>query len=312
MILMLAIAMAGAAPDLRRVLEDFPHATAFRYGLKDDQGATMDCLKVVRSPKVGYLGVYHTLEKGSFTLKIARSMDLLNWRWVVDLDRHAHQGALFVAKNGFIVAFEKDAPRRGNWIRVRHYDSQANLFANQPSREFDAANTLSRFAEGTPSLVGYRENDGESVLELGMHYYRDGLVDRQARATLTNWKTWRAERAEAIDRAIEAHGVVGNIGDRDALEDQGRSLLLVEGMKVKDDWSSWGLYLVDRRTFEASPVRLTTHRGSRSFANPTVTACVSPQGKRCLVVTLFLPAQGAAEGEAGELLFYRELEAESP
>lgn len=312
MVVLLAVALTSAAPDLRRVLEDFPHATAFRYGLKDDQGATMDCLKVVPSPKVGYLGVYHTLENGAFTLKVARSMDLLNWRWVVDLDRHAHQGTLFVAKNGFVVAFEKDGPRRGNWIRVRLYEDQTSLFANRPSREFDAPNTLSKFAEGTPNILAYRTADGQPVVELGMHYYRDGVVDRQARATLTNWTTWRAERLEEADRAIEAYGVGGNIGDRDALDDQGRSLMLVEGMKVKDDWSTWGLYLVDRRTYEASPVRMTSHRGSKSFANPTVTACLSPQGKRCLVVTLFLPSQGAAEGEAGELLFYRELEADSP
>ncbi|MCW5943584.1 MAG: hypothetical protein KIS66_15235 [Fimbriimonadaceae bacterium] len=308
MTLTLAVALLSAAPDLRRVLEDFPHATAFRYGLKDDQGASMDCLKVVPSPKAGYLGVYHTLEKGAFTLKIARSMDLLNWRWVVDLDRHAHQGTLFVTNRSFIVAFEKDGPRRGNWIRVRQYEDQTSLYANRPSREFDAPNTLSKFAEGTPNVLSYRQGERETVLELGMHYYRDGVVDRQARATLTNWTTWKAAKQEAIDRAVEAFGVAGNIGDRDALNDQGRSSLLIEGMKVKDDWSSWGLYLVDRRTNEAAPVRMNTHRGSRSFANPTVTECLSPQGRRCLVVTLFLPSQGSAEGESGELLFYRELE----
>lgn len=302
----LGLVADGMGPDLRRVLEDFPSATAHRYGLRDDGGATMDCLKVVPSPKMGYLGIYHTMESGRFVLRVARSSDLLNWRRMVDVDTHAHQGTLHVMGQTVLAAYEKDAPGRGNWIRIQEYTSVDDLFDARPTRTFDVPNTLSHFAEGTPNFM--RVSPDREEIELGFHYFRNGEVDRQALGTLTQWRNWIAAPVAWLNEGIEAFGVRGNIGDRDAVDDGRRRWLLLEGKHTPGDWASWRLFLADRTTREVTPVNFRTHRGSRSFANPTATVCLSPSGKRAYVVTVFLPSEGAAEGEAGQLLYYREVE----
>ena len=62
------------APNLvRPAIEDVTAATTYRYTARDDQGISLDTLKVVPSPGGGYLGVYHTLSGGIFVTKLARS-----------------------------------------------------------------------------------------------------------------------------------------------------------------------------------------------------------------------------------------------
>jgi hypothetical protein len=46
-----------------------------------------------------------------------------------------------------------------------------------------------------------------------------------------------------------------------------------------------------------------THGGSTAFANPTATMLHDPAGRDAVMVTLFLPMEGAAPGEAGSLLY---------
>jgi photosystem II stability/assembly factor-like uncharacterized protein len=46
-----------------------------------------------------------------------------------------------------------------------------------------------------------------------------------------------------------------------------------------------------------------THGGSTAFANPTATMLRDPEGRDALMVTLFVPMEGAAPGEAGSLLY---------
>ncbi len=55
-----------------------------------------------------------------------------------------------------------------------------------------------------------------------------------------------------------------------------------------------------------------THGGSTAFANPTVTALTSPAGRPAIVATVFIPSEGAADGEGGELIYYRELVEHDP
>jgi hypothetical protein len=50
-----------------------------------------------------------------------------------------------------------------------------------------------------------------------------------------------------------------------------------------------------------------THKGSLSFANPSYSILSGPTGSRVIVVTLFLPVSGSAAGEAGELIYFRQL-----
>ena len=83
----------SAAPVLRSVIENVTQATAYRYFARDNEGTSLDGLKVLRNPKGGYLGVYHSLQQGVFTVKLAHSANLLTWVRVANLDINADDGA---------------------------------------------------------------------------------------------------------------------------------------------------------------------------------------------------------------------------
>ena len=108
-----------------------------------------------------------------------------------------------------------------------------------------------------------------------------------------------------MERAAAAVGeqVRGNIGDRDHLRYLGRDYDLIEAQGHRGDFATWRIYLHDRATGAAERLEVTTHGGSRAFANPTATMLRDPAGRDALMVTLFLPMEGAAPGEAGSLLY---------
>ena len=49
-----------------------------------------------------------------------------------------------------------------------------------------------------------------------------------------------------------------------------------------------------------------THGGSKSFGNPTATALKAPSGRDAVFVTVYVFSEGAAPGEIGPLIYYRE------
>jgi hypothetical protein len=303
----------GALP--RYALEDVVSATGYRYGAHDNLGNTLDTLKVIPSPSAGYLGVYHTLSGGVFVTKLAQSADLLTWTHVVDLDSHASQPTIAaLSDGGFLVAYEKDAGctgtgPNGNCLAFRHYASLATLLAGGYDTSFQAPRTLSNCAEGTPNIYGsdLAPDIYHSTIDVGFHFFRNCDVDRQARGTLRNFSSWTATVAGGLNQALEAFQPRGNIGDRDNVRFGGGSYNLHEVQFVKGDFGSWRVYLYDWSTGLASPLAIHTHRGSTAFANPTITSLLSPAGRPALVTTLFVPSQGAAPGEGGELIYYREL-----
>jgi hypothetical protein len=124
---------------------------------------------------------------------------------------------------------------------------------------------------------------------------------RLAPAARSSWST--SARTD-VDAALKAHGVTGNIGDRDVVSYQGATVKIIEAQATKA--GAWQLYLFDPSTKRATPLHVKTHEGSKSFANPSITRLRAPSGASALVVTLFLPLSGAAQGEAGELIYYRE------
>jgi hypothetical protein len=64
------------------------------------------------------------------------------------------------------------------------------------------------------------------------------------------------------------------------------------------------LYLYDRAGGTAQRLNIVTHGGSRALANPTATMLRDPAGRQAVMVTLFVPMEGAAPGEAGSLLYH--------
>ncbi len=303
---------AGASPQTRllaSVIEQVGAATAHRYGTRDDRGYSMDTLKVIPAGDGSYLGVYHSLIGGAFTTMLATSHDLVTWTHVADLEPNASQPTIARLPGGeFVVAFEKDtgctgSGPGGNCLGFERYPTLARLLAANPDRAFQAPRTLSKCAEGTPNIYGA----AGSAIDVGFHYFRNCDVDRQARGTLSGFTQWSASEQPGLDAPFEAFGPRGNIGDRDSLVFAGLSYNVHEVQFTKGDFGSWRAYLYDWSTRRAAPLAIRTHGGSTAFANPTATVLTAPSGRLAVLTTLFIPLQGAAKGEAGELVYYREL-----
>ena len=97
--------------------------------------------------------------------------------------------------------------------------------------------------------------------------------------------------------------MTGKIGDRDALTYGSNRYAVVEAQVGQPP--VWHIFLYDARRHVARALVPRTPGGSVGFANPAATIVRDPAGRRALVVTLFLPHEGAAPGETGELIYYR-------
>lgn len=301
------------SPDLRSIVEDVPGATAARYGVRDDAGGSMDGLKVVPAPGGGYLGTYHTDSDGLLVARVATSDDLLTWTRRAVLDEHASQPTLQVlGDGGVLVALEADtngSPAPRTWLRLMHYPDVGALLAGRPDRSFDVPHTQvpeASGAEGTPQIAHVRLGPdlASSSIEVAFHYLSDGGVDRQARGVLTDFTSWTAWPEPEVDEVLTSAGFTGHIGDRDSLELGGRRQVLLEARRTAD--GPWSTLLYDPAVRRVTPLQIRTAGGSTAFANPTVTWLRAPSGAPAVLVTLFLPASGAAPGEAGELVYYAE------
>ncbi|WP_367040157.1 hypothetical protein [Streptomyces sp. Je 1-332] len=287
---------------LAALAEDVTAADGHRYDTRDHTGRTMDAAQIAQGPDGGYLAVYHTLlNDGRFHAAVATSTDLRHWHRRHDFGPGTHQASLADdGRGGYVLAYEKD-PK--NHIAVRAYADRTALLDGRASRSFDAPRTLSRCAEGTPSITEARGN----TIELTGHYRADCDTDRQLRATLTGFRDWHATPDRRLDRALQNWGNGGNLGDRTPVELAGQRMLLVEGQRRRGDFGSWRTYAYDPVSGRADRLAISTHGGSRAFANPSATLVTDPRGRPALLVSLFIPAQGAAAGEAGQLVYWHKL-----
>ena len=288
--------VAEARTELRHYIEQVTRAAARKYALHDDAGHTMDGLKVIASADAGgFIGVYQTANATTFDAHLATSTDLLNWHWRVTLARQAAQPTIKAAGNGYVVALETDGD---NHLRLAYYDDWTALLTAHPSKRYDAPRTLSPCAEGTPNIY---EGDGLRV-DVGFHYWSECNVGRQARG-VTDWSSWTATRDIALDTAITNYGIAG-VGDRDVLTFRGYQFALVEGEGVRNDWTSWRIFLYDYQTRTAERLNIVTDARSISFGNPTIEQ-IQLGGRPGLVISLYLFLDGARGGETGSLLYYR-------
>jgi hypothetical protein len=290
-----------ARTTLRGYLEDVVGSTARRYRLSDDQGHSMDCLKVIAGPQPDqFVGVYHsyTRDDATFHVEIATSRDLLQWVWRATLANQASQATIQAATDGgYVVAWEQEP---NNHLQFAYYQDWDDLLAGAAAKTFAAPQTLSDCAEGTPNIY----SASSTTVEVGFHYYRNCDVDRQA-SGIMNWESWQAHELPELDTALENHGVRGNIGDRDGIFTfAGFQFSLIEGQSKKGDFGSWRTYLYDHQSHTAELLNIQTHAGSQAFANPTF-AEVNLGGHPTLLITLYLPREGAQNAEAGPLLYYR-------
>ncbi len=292
---------------LRSLIEEVTASDARRYAVTDDLGRELHCAKIIQEPGGGtYLAVYHSmLGDGRFHAALAASADLLNWYHMRDFGPGSSQPTIAaVPGGGYLVAWEQDPDIH---IALRYFGDRQALFTGPPLRSFDARRSLSKCAEGTPNIHSVLLNPDidHSVVSIGGHYWWRCDRDRQLTATLTDFRRWTAAGRPELDDALLRHGVGGNIGGRDAVAFLGQSFAVIEGQHVKGDFGSWRTYVYDYATGEAQPAAIRTDAGSTAFANPHVTALTTPDGRRALAVSLFLPSEGAARGEAGQLIWYR-------
>jgi hypothetical protein len=264
----------------------------------------MDTAKVIVSPAGGYLAVYHSGQ----TCHLATSTDLMEWTHQAVIDQPATQPTVAATGDGGLLTAAEFNDGHGGQLRIRYWPTLEALLAARPAREFLAPRTLSACNEGTPSIRQLSLD--ASRIELGVHYHRDCQVDRQARGILTGFRAWTTatdpELDAAVERAAAAAGeqIGGNIGDRDHLRYRGRDYYLVEAKSRRGDFASWRVYLFDRAAGTAQRLNIVTHGGSRAFANPTATMLRDPAGRQAVMVTLFVPMEAAAPGEAGSLLYH--------
>jgi hypothetical protein len=312
---------------LKSLIEEVTASDARRYRVTDDLGREMHCAKIVADPHAAatdsdtaasnatattssgrYLAVYHsTLVDGRFHSALATSTDLLTWQYVRDFGPGSSQPTIAVVpgSGGYLVAWEQDPDSH---IALRYFPDRHTLFGGPPLREFNARRrTLSRCAEGTPNVYSVLLNPDidHSVITLGGHYWWRCDRDRQLMATLTNFKRWHVVRRPELDDALLRWSVGGNIGGRDPISFFDHSYAVIEAQHVKGDFGSWRTYVYDYAAREAEPTAIRTDGGSTAFANPHVTALTAPDGRRALAVSLFVPSEGAAPGEAGQLIYYR-------
>jgi hypothetical protein len=303
------VAAAGAPSDparaaLKSLIENVTSATGKRFDAKDNVGHNMDCAKIIANPEAGgYIAVYHTYVNGEAKVNLASSTDLLNWTWIRELAGSitgaASQPTIKVASDGgFVMAWEQEPSNHLKFVYFRNWNDLKNGVVN---KRYDAARLFSSCAEGTPNLY----SASSTRLDVGFHYYKNCDVDRQARGTLTNFNSWTASTQGNFDNALLHWGVAGNIGDRDGhLNFQGYNFGLIEGQFKKGDFGSWRSFIYDYSTGNAEQLNIRTNGGSTAFANPTITA-LTINGQNAMVVTLFVPSEGAAPGEAGELIYYK-------
>ena len=299
---------------MQTLIGDVRNSTGHRYALKDSAGNRMDTVKIISNRGGGYLAVYHTGDN----VNLATSSNLLTWIFRRTLDPQATQPTIFeLPTGGFLTATEfNNQTGSGGRVRLRHYASLSTLLSGTVEREQTIPRSLSACNEGTPNFysVSLTPDVRTSTMDLGFHYQRNCDLDRQARGRLTNFSTWSAiadtEADARLTAAASAQGRVvnGNIGDRDTVLFDNIRYTLYEVQYNRGDFGSWRLYLHNWQTGTTVHQPVTTHGGSTAFANPTLSSIISPAGKPAIVVSLFVPSEGAAAGEGGQLVFYREFD----
>ncbi len=296
-----------ARSELRSYVEDAAGATASRYGVTDDRGQVLDAVKIISASETGgFIGVYHTFREaaGTFDVHLATSSNLLDWTWRVRLADQASQPTIKPASDGgYVVAWEQEPP---NHLRFAYYPTWTDLLAGAAQKTLDAPLSLSTCAEGTPNLY----SASRTFLDVGFHFYDDCDLDRQAHGT-TDWTAWAAAERPSLEQSVRTLGVMGGVGDRDIISFRGFDFTLIEGQVIKGDWSTWRVFLYDDATGEADQLDIRTEAGSTAFTNPTVER-IEIGGQMAIVVTLFVPSEGARGGEAGQLIYYRTYEPAGP
>jgi hypothetical protein len=331
--------------DLTSGVSNHPNSSRTRYtAVKDDvrnsgcpAGCSMDTLKIVPDPAFpnggGYVGVYHSLIGGAFQARVATSSDLRNWSFKRALtSAQASQPTITpdAPGTGFYVAYEKHGCSAtgntgGDCLVVDHYASIATLIGGMPDQTTGelphAPLIVANGCEGTPNFYRVRT----TALSIGFHY--NGTCgsgqDREAMGLLTlpspntlSGATWAANQDRNVNSLMTTYAnpsispsIGGSIGDRDSIVFKGRAFSVIEAQATTDP-GTWRTYLFDREDDTMFRLGAQSPGGSTAFQNPTLTQIKAPDGSGAdaIVSTYFIPSQGAAAGEAGEMVMWKKFD----
>jgi len=308
---------------VQEIFGNVPNATAYRYDAKDNQGYGLDTIKIIENPLGGYLGVYHFNVNGIFQVRLANSTDLLYWTYDRTIEDYASQPTISEAQNGaYIVAFEKHVftgSREERHVGFHYYPNLTSLLTGTGYYRLITNLTVAVQLEGTPNIYNITVKDSTMKVCVGFHYNDASGLDRVAVGHLTipldnpTFMVWNSTRpqSEYNQKLLQTDpNIKGHIGDRDYGQIFGRNFTFQEAQYVKDDASTWSIFLYDHLSGNFVKLDIRTHKGSISFANPTFTMLKSPNKKDCIVITYFLHTykNAAQPGEGGELIFYKEFE----
>ena len=247
----------------------------------------LDCLKIFQlqnttSDDIMY-GLYHHMDsaKETYSIRLASNfMDSLDQEWthLAFIDERASMPAIWVnPDNTLLMAYEVTGSPKGDYIRLRYYESVLHLQNGQFKDEHDIDKSFSISCEGTPSFESVTINNGnirDSEISMRFHFYEDMVKDQQARGTLTNWSDWRSEQSTDINKVLQSLGFLGNLGGRSKFNFRGSSYYLQETQITNKDWASWRITLCDSDGMPLQTLPIETPQHSTSFANPNVTPII--------------------------------------
>ena len=264
-----------------------------KFKLKDDLRRRMNVIKIVKTNescphKYPYLGLYHVrVSEDNFNLQLAGSNDLFNWNFITEIDKNAHQGDIVKWNDGYLVAYEEDKIQGANNIALKYYTDYDSLISNHSTYDKHLNTSIHRFGvEGTPDIRNFSgESPTNGNIQIGFHYY-DGTIDKLAMGVLQNGETWTTWKDTLSEINLRDMNFKGNIGSRKGFQYQDQLLTLQEARLVKGDWSTWKIMLGLNGYY--TEVLISTPKGSKSFANPSITEIDTNK----YAISLFLPTEG--------------------
>ncbi|CAF2926746.1 unnamed protein product [Rotaria sp. Silwood2] len=294
----------NARRKLVSLIAEVRQADGRRYASRDHLGNPMNCIKIIkRTGSDDFIGVYHTYVNNVPRVHLAVSNDLLQWTWLQELAVHASQPTIAASSDhpeGYILVWEETP---SSHLKFAFYMTWDDLKVGTAQQTHETTRTLSHCAEGTPNIYG---EPTLASIDVGFHFSDDCTLDRQARASLTNFSLWTQIRKQPnVDNALLHYGVRGNIRDRDALSNfDGYAFTIIEGQYQPKNIGTWRIFVFDSQTENADQVPIVTNGRSQAFTNPTMTI-TTINGQRILLVTLFIVNEKSAPREAGQLIYYR-------
>ena len=318
---------SGFLAFLEELFGDVATAGGYRYGAKDNLGHRLDTLKIIENRRGGYLGVYHyspTENSRDFNVSLAISTDILNWKFNRTIEPEASQPTIAQAPNGaYIVAFEKHVfigTKEERHLGFYYFPNLTSLLTNSSAYKFIAPLTVAARNEGTPNIYNITIENSIMQVLVGFHYNDASGLDRVAVGHLIIpldnpqnmiWNCTKPQQKYNQELLETYPDIEGHIGDRDYGQIFGRNFTLQEAQYVRGNDSTWAVFLYDHLTNTFDELNIKTHKGSKSFANPTFTVLNSPAGDIRIIMTYFLHTAGnaAMPGEGGELIFTKKLQA---